>query len=132
MDHNITLNDIQTIVIINEPSFQYAVALSLFIAVVLIGIIYITYKKLVILNSNDKQKRKTNYEILKNIDMSDTRKASYTLSIYGKKVIKTEKEKILFNKLSILLNKYKYTEEIYDTFDKQTLKSINKFIKACR
>lgn len=65
--------------------------------------------------------RKTYYNILKNIDFSDSKKAAYTITKYSRLLVSNDREKKLANELIESLEFFKY---------KKNVKNIDKMSKA--
>ena len=65
--------------------------------------------------------RKTYYNILKNIDFSDSKKTAYTITKYSRLLVSNDREKKLANELIESLEFFKY---------KKNVKNIDKMSKA--
>ena len=65
--------------------------------------------------------RKTYYNILKNIDFSDSKKAAYTITKYSRLLASNDREKKLANELIEDLEFFKYKKDV---------KNIDKMSKA--
>jgi uncharacterized protein YozE (UPF0346 family) len=65
--------------------------------------------------------RKTYYNILKNIDFSDSKKAAYTITKYSRLLVSNDREKKLANELIEDLEFFKYKKDV---------KEIDKMSKA--
>ena len=65
--------------------------------------------------------RKTYFNILKNIDFDDSKKAAYTITKYSRLIVNSDREKKLANELIEELRIFKY---------KKNVKNIDKLTKA--
>ncbi len=75
------LHDIKTIVEVQEYSLYYLIALSVLVIVIVIGLIYILLKWYK--NKNRFNLRKEHFKLLKNLDLTDAKNASYAITFYG-------------------------------------------------
>jgi len=131
MNENLTLNEIQPLIAIDDHSLTYAVILlSLATFLVVVGV-YFVYKYFISLKQK-KKKLGNAYHLVEDIDLTDTRKAAYLLTTEGFRLLKTPQQKKIYEEMTFLLKEYKYTEHTKDVFDKQTLDFINKFLRAVK
>lgn len=119
----IKIHDIKSLEIIPDYSMFYLVFLMV-LAFLIIGFIlrffYLKIKK------RDKL-RKIYFNELKNINLTDTKKAAYLITKKARYLIKTDKEKELFKELENLLKEYKYKKEV-STFPKEFKTKFSNFM----
>ncbi|DAB30024.1 MAG TPA: hypothetical protein CFH84_06315 [Sulfurimonas sp. UBA12504] len=80
-EYDIPLHDIKPILEVQEYSLYYFVALSILIIFLLLAFGYILYK-----HFKTKQRlnlRAEHYNLLKTVDLSDTKNAAYGITLYG-------------------------------------------------
>ena len=112
------LHDIKELEKIPDYSvFIFSILIFLGIIIVLTSIfLFLKYLK------NKKiSDRKTYYNILKNIDFSDSKKAAYTITKYSRLLASNDREKKLANELIEELEFFKYKKDV---------KKIDKMSKA--
>ncbi len=120
--YDIPLHDIKTIVEVQEYSFYYLLVISLIAAVIVLGLIYLIYKYLK--NRNTYNERKEHFKILNELDLNDTKKAAYAISLYGATFKDDgDRQKGMYENLTSRLEAYKYKKDV-DAFDKETLSFI--------
>ncbi len=109
------LNDIKELEKIPDNSifiFSFLIFLAILILTTLIFFLIKFFK------NRKKSPRKIYFEILKNIDFSDSKKSAYVITKYSRLITTNEREKKLANELIEELEKYKYkknVEKIDDT-----------------
>ena len=112
------LHDIKELEKIPDYSiFIFSILIFLGIILVLTSI-FLFIKYLKNKKTND---RKTYYNILKNIDFSDSKKAAYTITKYSRLLASNDREKKLANELIEELEFFKYKKDV---------KNIDKMSKA--
>lgn len=120
--YDIPLHDIKTIVEVQEYSFYYLLGISAAAIVVLLGISYLLYKYFK--NKNRYNERKEHFKIINSLDLSDTKKAAYAISLYGATFKDDgDRQKGMYENLTDRLEAYKYKKQV-DSFDKDTLSYI--------
>ncbi|MDD2790062.1 MAG: hypothetical protein PHU40_05280 [Sulfurimonas sp.] len=80
-EYDIPLHDIKPILEVQEYSLYYFAAISTLLALLLLAFAYIMYK-----HFKAKQRfnlRAEHYQILKSLDLSDTKNAAYGITLYG-------------------------------------------------
>ncbi|WP_419768335.1 hypothetical protein [Arcobacter sp.] len=106
--NELKINDIKDLVSIPDISF-YILILLIVLGIVIIGflgfLIYSFFK-------NKKNPRKKYYEIIKNIDLNDTKNAAYQITFYTRKLAKNEREIKISEELISLLEEYKYKKDV--------------------
>lgn len=108
------LHDIKELEKIPDNSF------FIFLALVLLGFIFLLILIFFItklIKNRKKSPRKIYFEILKNIDFSNSKKSAYTITKYSRLIASNEREKKLANELIESLEKYKYKKEIENIDD---------------
>ena len=103
------INDIKPIVQI--PDFTIYIYYSLIVVCFLVFmiIIYYIFK---LFKKSEISKEKKYFNILKNIDFKDTKKASYLISKYGRLLANSEREKRIIDDIHSSLEMYKYKKNI--------------------
>lgn len=105
----IEIHDIKPIVEIPDVSIYFYY--SIIVLLVTLGsiVIFFIYK---FLKPKKRSEEYKYYEILRNIDFENTKKAAYDISKYGRLLAKDERQKRLILELVELLSMYKYKKEI--------------------
>ncbi|BFU77326.1 hypothetical protein ALC152_05410 [Arcobacter sp. 15-2] len=105
----IEIHDIKPIVEIPDVSIYFYY--SIIVLLVTLGsiVIFFIYK---FLKPKKRSEEYKYYEILRNIDFKNTKKAAYDISKYGRLLAKDERQKRLIFELVDLLSMYKYKKEI--------------------
>lgn len=99
------IKDIKPIVDIPDFSF-YAYIVSVIIFILIISIFF--YKIVRIFSKKKVDKRKEMIEELKNLDFSDSKKAAYLITKYGRELVHDDRSYKIFEELLYKLQKYKY------------------------
>ena len=103
------LNDIKELEKIPNNSifiFSFLIFLAILILTTLIFFLIKFFK------NRKKSPRKIYFEILKNIDFSDSKKSAYVITKYSRLITTNEREKKLANELIEELEKYKYKKNV--------------------
>lgn len=103
------LNDIKELEKIHDNSifiFSFLIFLAILILTTLIFFLIKFFK------NRKKSPRKIYFEILKNIDFSDSKKSAYVITKYSRLITTNEREKKLANELIEELEKYKYKKNV--------------------
>ena len=103
------LNDIKELEKIPDNSifiFSFLIFLAILILTTLIFFLIKFFK------NRKKSPRKIYFEILKNIDFSDSKKSAYVITKYSRLITTNEREKKLANELIEVLEKYKYKKNV--------------------
>jgi len=80
-EYDIPLHDIKPILEVQEYSLYYFVAVNILVVLLLLAFGYILYK-----HFKTKQRlnlRAEHYNLLKTLDLSDTKNAAYSITLYG-------------------------------------------------
>ncbi len=126
---DIPLHDIKPIVEVQEYSLYYLLGFSVLVVVVFLGIAYLVYKWL---QKRDAFNiRKEHMKLLKNLDLSDTKKAAYAITAYGA-TFKDDspRHSEMYANLHERLERYKYKKEV-DKLDKETLGYFELYKEMC-
>jgi hypothetical protein len=118
-NYDIPLHDIKPIVDVHEYSLYYflgAIGIALILLCGIVYLLYIWYKKRKTFNT-----RVYHAKLLKELDLSETKKSAYAISSYGY-IFKEDspRHSEMFKNLSERLEEYKYKKEV-DKFDDETL-----------
>ncbi len=120
--YDIPIHDIKTIVEVDEYSFYYLLGFSVVGVVLFLGVLYLIYRY--IKNKNSYDKRKEHFKIISNVDLNDTKKAAYTITLYGATFKDDgERQKGMYENLTYRLERYKYKKSV-EKFDQETLNYI--------
>lgn len=117
--YDVPLNDIKTIVEVNEYSLYYFMGLSIVTLLVFGGLLYLVYKYLQ--KRNQYSQRKEHYKLLNLVDLSDTKNAAYAISLYGSTFKDDgERQTGMYKNITQRLEQFKYKKNV-DSFDEETL-----------
>ena len=120
--YDIPLHDIKTIVEVKEYSLYYLLGLSALAAVFVLGITYLIYRYFK--NKNSYNQRKDHFKIISDVDLDDTKKAAYTITIYGATFKNDgDRQHGMYENLTSRLERYKYKKSV-EKFDQETLNYI--------
>jgi len=103
------INDIKPIVEIPDHSIY------LYYGLILLGLCFIClilYFVYIYIKTKKNSKQKEYFKILKNIEFSNQKNAAYTISKYGRLLVKEERETRLFEELHHELEQFKYRKNI--------------------
>ncbi|MDF1882924.1 hypothetical protein JHD49_03125 [Sulfurimonas sp. SAG-AH-194-C21] len=123
---DIPLHDIKPLIEIQEYSFYYFVSLVIAATIIVSVIIYLLYKY--IKNKNSFNIRAEHLKLLKTVDLSQTKKAAYEITLYGASFeLDSEQHKELYSSLVEELETYKYKKDV-DSFSEETKHSIENYV----
>jgi hypothetical protein len=106
--NELKINDIKDLVSIPDISL-YILILLIVLGIVILGfVIFLIYRFF----KNKKNPRKRYYEIIKNIDLNDTKNAAYQITLYARKLARNEREIKISEELIALLEEYKYKKNV--------------------
>ncbi len=106
--NELKINDIKDLVNIPDISF-YILILLIVLGIIIISFVgYLIYRFF----KNKKNPRKRYYEIIKNIDLNDTKNAAYQITFYARKLARNEREIKISEELIALLEEYKYKKDV--------------------
>ena len=103
------LNDIKELEKIPDNSI-FIFSFLIFLAILIL--ITLSFFLIKFFKNRKKSPRKIYFEILKNIDFSDSKKSAYVITKYSRLITTNEREKKLANELIEELEKYKYKKNI--------------------
>ncbi len=107
--NQLQINDIKTIVEIPDYSIYIYYGLIILAVSLLAILIYFIYNYF---KSKKSSKEKEYFNLLKDIDLSKQKQAAYTISKYGRFLVKDERQKRLFEELDNSLEEFKYKKII--------------------
>ncbi|MFY9075240.1 hypothetical protein OZZ08_09730 [Malaciobacter mytili] len=124
--NELKINDIKDLVIIPDYSFFIYTFLLIIATLAAIIILFLIVKKFL-------NRKKTAYELaiinLKNIDLENSKTASYLITKYAKEILNDDRSKKLYYELLESLENYKYKKEV-SKFDKKTLEQFRRFMDS--
>jgi len=127
--NTIHLHDIKPLLEIEEYSFYYLLGVSFFVLLMACGIIYLIYRY--IKNKNRFNLKKEHLKLLKNVDLSDAKKAAYDVTFYGASFKDdSPRHKEMYENLVSRLSEYKYKKEV-NPIDEETLGYIELYRGMC-
>lgn len=117
--YDIPLHDIKPIVEVQEYSLYYFWAAALLIFILFFAAAYLIYMWLK--KRNAYNMRKEHFKLLSSLDLSDTKKSAYALTLYGATFKDDgQRHSEMYKNLTDRLDKYKYKKEV-DSFDKEVI-----------
>jgi len=128
-EQNITaqLKDIKPLLEIPDSSYYIYWGLIIFVALLLVAILFFVAKKLW---ENRKINLAKGYVAkLKAIDWADSKKSAYEATHYARLLATDERKKELFSQLEPMLEAYKYKKEV-DAVDDETQKLFNLYVQV--
>ncbi|MGB7401942.1 MAG: hypothetical protein WA916_05145 [Arcobacter sp.] len=123
--NELKINDIKDLVSIPDISL-YLLILIIVLGTVIIGFVgYLIYRFF----KNKKNPRKKYYEIIKNLDLNDTKNSAYQITLYARKLAKDEREIKISEELIALLEEYKYKKDV-KKFENDILQKYELFMET--
>ncbi|MCD4756639.1 MAG: hypothetical protein K8R39_00020 [Arcobacteraceae bacterium] len=107
--NQLQINDIKTIVEIPDYSIYFYYGLIILAFSLFLASLYFVYNYF---KSKKHSLEKEYLFILKNIDLSNQKNSAYTISKYGRLLVKDERQKRLFEELHNSLEEFKYKKTI--------------------
>ncbi|QKF81218.1 hypothetical protein [Halarcobacter ebronensis] len=107
--NDLKINDIKELVDIPDYSLYLYMFLWILACLVLFVLVFILIK---FISSRGKNKRKLYYKTLKELDLSDSKKASYEITKYVRLLSHSDREKKLAHELIEELENYKYKKDV--------------------
>jgi len=121
------LKDIKPLLEIPDSSYYIYWGLIIFVALLLLGVLFFVAKKLW---DNRKENLAKGYlKKIKAIDWKDTKKSAYEATHYARLLATDERRIKLFGQLEPLLEQYKYKKEV-ETVDTDTRNRFNLFVQV--
>ena len=108
-ENQLQINDIKTIVEIPDYSIYIYYGLMLLALSILVALIYFVYNYF---KSRKNSLEKQYVMILKNIDLTNQKESAYTISKYGRLLVKEERQQRLFEELHHSLEEFEYKKII--------------------
>lgn len=124
--NEIKLHDIKALVDIPDISFYIFISLAIFFLSVFLLLCFLGYR---IYKNRSLNIRKKYYEILKNINLEDTKKASYEMTKYLRLIVSNEREDKLVQELIQNLEIYKYKKNV-SSFDENIKSEFDRLMDA--
>jgi hypothetical protein len=109
IENQLKINDIKTIVEIPDYSIYFYYGLIILGICITVAGLYFLYNYFV---SKKHSKEKEYFSILKNLDLNHQKKSAYTISKYGRLLVKEERQQRLFEELHHSLEAFKYKKTI--------------------
>jgi len=107
-ENQLQINDIKTIVEIPDFSIYLYYGLIIISFCIVLALIYFVYNYF---KSKKHSPEKEYLSILKNIDLKNQKKSAYTISKYGRLLVKDERQQRLFEELHHSLEEFKYKKQ---------------------
>lgn len=107
--NEIKINDIKELVDIPDYSLYIYMFLWIIGSLVVFILLFILIRYFL---TRKKNKKKEYYTILKNLDLSDSKTAAYTITKYVRLISQSDREKKLSNELIEELESYKYKKDV--------------------
>lgn len=121
--NELKINGLKTLETIPDISFYIFLLLIVVGLTIITLIIYLLYKFF----KNKNNPRKDYYEILKNLDLNDTKNAAYKITTYTRKLALSDREIKLADELISELEEYKYKKDV-GNFDKSIIRKFEFFM----
>ena len=121
------LRDIKPLLEIPDSSYTIYWGLIIFVALLLLGIVFFVLKKLW---ENRKINLAKGYlEAIKKIDWVDTKNSAYEATHYARLLATDERKKELFSQLEPMLEQYKY-KKVVGEIDPDTQNKFNLYVQV--
>jgi hypothetical protein len=123
---NIPLHDIKPLIEIQEYSFEYLIAIGIFVSLLLVGVGYLLYRYFK--NKNKFNIRAEHSKLLHSISLKDTKEAAYKITLYGL-TFKDDslRHKQNYEALVDLLENYKYKKNV-EKFDEDVKRQFERYL----
>lgn len=108
-ESQLKINDIKTIVEIPDFSIYLYYGLIILGLCIVFALFYFIYNYF---KSKKHSSQKEYFAILKNVDLSEQKSSAYTISKYGRLLVKEERQQRLFEELHHSLEEFKYKKTI--------------------
>jgi len=120
----IKIHDIKPILEIPDISIYLYYGLIVFSALLILLIAYFLYK---FFKPKAESNEKKYYNVLLNMDFSNPKHAAYTISKYGSKLAKDEKQLKLLEELSLDLIPFKYKKDVNKIMSQDVINKFKQF-----
>lgn len=126
---HIELQDIKSLVVIDDYSYYYFLGLVFFAVVLLLGAFFLVFKWL---NERKKENiRKKHLHLLGCIDLTQTKEAAYAITKYGATFKDDDtRHQQMYKNLQGYLAPYKYKKDV-EPFDEKTRSIIQLYKEMC-
>ncbi|AXH08982.1 hypothetical protein CP960_04460 [Malaciobacter halophilus] len=124
--NDLKINDIKGLVTIPDYSFFIYTFLIVVFFCIFIILIFLMVKSFL---NRKKTKEQIAFEVLKNLDLKNSKECAYKITKYGRVVITDNRTKKLFLELEEELEKYKYKKNV-DNFNKNIIHQFDRFMDA--
>ena len=121
------LRDIKPLLEIPDSSYYIYWGLIIFVALLLLGILFFVAKKF--LENRKINLAKGYLEAIKKIDWNDSKKSAYEATNYARLLATDERRKELFSQLEPMLEQYKY-KKVVDAIDVDTQNKFNLYVQV--
>ena len=123
----LNIHDIKPLTKVPDYSiyFYYAIIAAAFVLVLFL--LYLLYS---FLKKRKNAKEKEYYKILHNISFQNPKQDAYTISTYGRLLVKEERSQKLLNELWEDLQIYKYKKEVPSNFSRETKAKFTTFMDS--
>ncbi len=112
--NNLEIHDIKGLTQIPDISFYIFLGLCALGITLLLILIFLLYKYF---NNRKKNKRKEYYKILKELDLSNSKQAAYTISKYARLLVSSDRERKICAELIEELEAFKYKKDVEEIND---------------
>ncbi len=124
--NEIKIHDIKPLVTVVDHSLYIYYGLIVLGFLIVCAVLYFIYGFF----KNKKQNiRKEYFNILENVDFTNSKLTAYTITKYGYLLAKNDREKQLLSDLILKLDRYKYKKSV-PSFDEDTKASYNIFMDS--
>lgn len=124
--NSLKIHDIKPLVEIPDYSLYIFIALILLLLTIFAVLAYYIYK---IIRNKEVSAQKKSFEALKNLDFSDAKRTAYVLTLHGRIIASTPREKKLLEELITDIEKYKY-KKVAPAITEETKHQIEIFMDA--
>ena len=121
------LRDIKPLLEIPDSSYYIYWGLIIFVALLLLGILFFVAKKF--LENRKINLAKGYLEAIKKIDWNDSKKSAYEATHYARLLATDERRKELFSQLEPMLEQYK-NKKVVDAIDVDTQNKFNLYVQV--
>ena len=123
---DIPLHDIKGLVEVPDYSLYYFIAIVVIGLFLVAGLLYLVYRYMK--HKNRFNVRKEHLQLIRNIDMNDTKQAAYDLTRYGLTFRDDSPRHQKHYELMLhALDAFKYKKNVDDAFDSETLRHIHNY-----